>query len=62
MVFIFDETFFDKGVKYFLENFFTEDFLPKYYNNSLFPIDGQNFAQALQTLYYIHFLMPQMIK
>lgn len=51
---IFDETFFDKGVKYFLENFFTEDFLPKYYNISLYPIDGQNFAQALQTLYYIH--------
>ncbi len=51
---VFDEVFLEKGVKYFLENFFTKEYLPKYYNNSLYPIDGQNFAQTLQTLYYMH--------
>jgi hypothetical protein len=51
---LFDEAFFEKGVKYFLENFFTKDYLPKYYNKSLYPIDGQNFAQAIQTLYYLY--------
>jgi hypothetical protein len=49
----FDEQFFLKGVKYFLNNFFAEDNLPKYYNNSLYPIDGQNFAQIIQTLFYL---------
>ncbi len=51
---IFEEDFFKNGVKYFMDNFFTKDFLPKYYNNSLYPIDGQNFAQILQTLYYLN--------
>lgn len=51
---LFDNVFWEKGIKYFLENFFTKEYLPKYYNKSLYPIDGQNFAQALQTLYYIH--------
>ncbi|MBN8569585.1 MAG: hypothetical protein J0M18_08140 [Ignavibacteria bacterium] len=51
---LFDEAFFEKGVKYFLEYFFTKDYLPKYYNKSLYPIDGQNFAQAIQTLYYLY--------
>lgn len=50
----FDDSFFKKGAQYFLGNFLTEDFLPKYYNNSLYPIDGQNFAQMLQTLYYLN--------
>lgn len=50
----FDETFFKRSVKYFKENFFTDDSLPKYYNNSLYPIDGQNFAQIIQTLYYLN--------
>lgn len=50
----FEEEFFKKGVKYFTENFFTDDSLPKYYNNSLYPIDGQNFAQIIQTLYYLN--------
>jgi len=50
----FDDEFFLKGVKYFLNNFFTKGNLPKYYNNSLYPIDGQNFAQIIQTLFYLH--------
>lgn len=51
---IFEDEFFERGVKYFIENFFTEESLPKYYNNSLYPIDGQNFAQIVQTLYYLN--------
>lgn len=50
----FKDEFFERGVKYFIENFFTKDSLPKYYNNSLYPIDGQNFAQIVQTLYYLN--------
>lgn len=50
----FDDKFFLKGVRYFLDRFFTKDNLPKYYNNSLYPIDGQNFAQIIQTLFYLN--------
>lgn len=49
----FDDGFFNKGVNYFMNNFFTEDSLPKYYNSNLYPIDGQNFAQLIQTLLYL---------
>lgn len=52
----FEKEFFERGVKYFKENLLTENNLPKYYNNSLYPIDGQNFAQIVQTLYYLKFL------
>lgn len=50
----FDESILIKGAKYYFENFFTEKYLPKYFNKSLHPIDGQNFAQAIQTLYYLN--------
>ncbi len=50
---VFNEDFFVKGIKYFLDNFFTAQYLPKYFNTSLYPIDGQNFAQALQTLFHL---------
>lgn len=49
----FEDSFFTKGAQYFLNNFFTKEFFPKYYNNELYPIDGQNFAQIIQTLYYL---------
>ena len=43
----------DKGVNFYLANFFTEDGIPRYFHHSTFPIDGQNAAQALQTLNFI---------
>lgn len=49
----FEEKFFKNGTQYFIENFITKDSLPKYYNHSLHPIDGQNFAQIIQTLCYL---------
>lgn len=49
----FDEEFFLKGIEYFLNNFFAKENLPKYFNNSFHPVDGQNFAQIIQTLYYL---------
>jgi len=49
-----DDIFFDKAVNYYLQNLFTPDALPKYYNNNIYPIDGQNFAQALQTLHFLN--------
>jgi hypothetical protein len=41
------------GIDYYLTNFFTSDGTPRYFSNATFPIDGQNAAQALQTLYFI---------
>ena len=43
-----------KGVAYYRKNLFTEDLLPRYFNTSTKPIEGQNFAQALQTFYFLH--------
>ncbi|MBS1492655.1 MAG: hypothetical protein JST55_04055 [Bacteroidetes bacterium] len=42
-----------RGIKYYLKNLFTEQGLPKYYNSNIYPIDGQNCAQAIQTLFYL---------
>ncbi|HZY80880.1 MAG TPA: hypothetical protein VFE50_15255 [Cyclobacteriaceae bacterium] len=42
-----------KGIAYYLDTFFTEDQTPRYFHNSTYPIDGQNLAQALQTLHFI---------
>ena len=39
-----------KGLKYYLETFFTEKGETKYYNNKLFPIDIHNPAQIIATL------------
>ncbi|MDQ7799463.1 MAG: hypothetical protein RDU76_11085 [Candidatus Edwardsbacteria bacterium] len=47
-----DETL-DKGVRFYLSNFFTADHLPKYYPDSVYPIDAQNAAQAIQTMVYL---------
>lgn len=39
-----------KGLQYYTHNFFTKNFVPKYYHYTLWPLDAQNCAQALQTL------------
>jgi len=40
----------EKGLQYYLNNFFTEKGLPKYYNNRLYPIDIHAPAQLTVTL------------
>ncbi len=42
------------GLSYHIKNHFTEDWLPKYYNNSLYPIDIHCFAQAIITFIEFH--------
>jgi hypothetical protein len=41
-----------KGYIYYKNSFFTEDGRPKYYHNSLYPIDIQCAAQAIDSLTY----------
>jgi glycosyltransferase involved in cell wall biosynthesis len=41
-----------RGFKYYKDTFFEEDGKPKYYNNSLYPINIQCAAQAIDTLSY----------
>ncbi len=48
-----DDTF-NKGVSFYLDNFFTPDFTPKYFHNSIAPYDIQNGAQAIQTLLFLY--------
>ncbi len=38
---------FEKGVKYYAENFFLNDGSPKYYDNKIYPLDIHSAAQAL---------------
>ena len=40
----------DKGLTYYLENFFLEDGTPKYYDNKIYPIDVHAPAQLVATL------------
>ncbi|MEA5404565.1 hypothetical protein VB776_16655 [Arcicella sp. DC2W] len=46
----FDE-FIDKGLDYYLNTFFEESGLPKYYSDSKYPIDMHTTAQLIVTLY-----------
>ncbi|MDB5013701.1 MAG: hypothetical protein JWQ25_1903 [Daejeonella sp.] len=39
-----------KGLEYYLNNFFTDEGIPKYYNNSVYPIDIHAPAQLVITL------------
>ncbi len=39
-----------KGFNFYIENFFTDSGLPKYYHNSLYPIDIHSVAQSIITL------------
>lgn len=41
----------DKGFDYYINNFFTAEGMPKYYNNSVFPIDIHTPSQLVVTLY-----------
>ncbi len=41
----------DRGMKYYLETFFTEEGMSKYYNNQTYPIDVHAPAQLIVTLY-----------
>ncbi len=40
----------DKGFHYYINNFFTEEGIPKYYNNSMYPIDIHAPAQMVITM------------
>ena len=44
------QNYLDKGLKYYINTFFEESGLPKYYNNSRYPIDMHNTAQFIVTL------------
>ena len=39
-----------KGFSYYKKNFITNDFIPKYFNNSLYPIDSTAVSQTILTL------------
>jgi rhamnogalacturonyl hydrolase YesR len=41
----------EKGFKYYIQTFFTNEGIPKYYNNSVYPADIHATAQAVITLY-----------
>jgi rhamnogalacturonyl hydrolase YesR len=44
------ETHLDKGFEYYINTFFTEEGVPKYYNNSVYPIDIHAPTQLIITL------------
>lgn len=50
------QTNIDKGLKYYLENFFLENGTPKYYDNKTYPIDIHAPAQLVATLYRLDML------
>ena len=39
-----------RGLDFYVGNFFTEEGIPKYYNNSVYPIDSTAAAQSILTL------------
>jgi hypothetical protein len=41
---------FEKGLAYYLAKFFTDEGLPKYYNNKIYPIDPHSCAQLVVLL------------
>ena len=40
----------EKGVNYYVNTFFQDDCIPKYYSNSLYPVDSTAAAQSILTL------------
>lgn len=44
---------FERGLRFFLENFITDNGVPKYYHNKLFPIDIQCASQTIDTLSFL---------
>lgn len=49
----------ERGLRYYLETFFTEDGKSKYYNTSLYPIDVHAPAQLVVTLYRLGILKEE---
>ncbi len=47
-------SYIEKGFKYYLENFFEKDGIPKYFNNKMYPIDIHCPGQLLVTLTRLH--------
>jgi rhamnogalacturonyl hydrolase YesR len=45
------QPFVERGLQFYLENFFTEDGIPKYFDNKLYPVDIHSPAQLVATLY-----------
>lgn len=45
------QNYIDKGLRYYLKNFFLENGIPKYYDNNIYPIDIHATAQLIPTLY-----------
>jgi len=43
-----------KGLDFYLSTMFAPGGMPKYYPNSIYPIDAQNSAQAIQTVSFIN--------
>jgi hypothetical protein len=44
------ETTLQKGLEFYVRNFFTEDYAPKYFHDKLYPIDIHSVAQSIITL------------
>ena len=44
------KTHLDKGLTYYLETFFTDEGIPKYYSNNQYPVDIHNTSQLIITL------------
>ncbi|MGR5066510.1 aspartate-semialdehyde dehydrogenase [Photobacterium sp. DNB22_13_2] len=40
----------ENGLNFYLDNFFTDDGIAKYYNDNIYPIDMHSFSQAIITL------------
>lgn len=40
----------NKGIQFYQEHLFAKDGIPKYFHNSLYPVEAQNCAQAIQSL------------
>lgn len=54
-----------KGLNYYMDNFFTPEGIPKYYNNSVYPVDVHAPAQFVITLYkldVIHLYLEKLNK
>ena len=49
-----------RGVNYYLDNFFTDDGVPKYYHNSIYPVDVHSTAQLIITLSKLNLLKKHM--
>jgi hypothetical protein len=49
----------EKGIQYYFDNFFTNEGIPKYYNNQTYPIDVHTTAQLIITLRELGMLQEQ---